>query len=309
MQLKSMLASSVALAACAGAAVVPRQDFADVVFSLPEPIPVDNFNERLLLPESVTWSVQEIIDGGGNATEAAPSPGVVARDAALLEARQIGNDDRILQTSTAYPFGAMGRIRINTAGSSSWCSGSLVGPRVVVMARHCLTSGASYRFQPAYYNSERLGGFDVTHSINVPGDNGDNGGCGWKDDWALLIIRTKPNLGYLGFRYMTDAMSDAALNWWNYGYGQDKHSSGQHPYSHNGFRVKKTTGCSSSEGGALEHYADTFGGNSGGPIWLNQDGGAYQYGVHVGAVRGVRAIASHGGTLINAIIKARNDFP
>ncbi|KAL8314308.1 hypothetical protein RB593_008103 [Gaeumannomyces tritici] len=307
MQLTSLLVSSAALAACAGAAAVaPRQDLGDVTFSLPEPIAVDNSNERMLLPEEVTWSVQEVLDGGGNATEAAPSADA---GAALLGARQIGVDERVLQTSTAYPFRAMGRVRINTASSSSWCSGSLVGARVVMMARHCLTSGASYRFQPAYYNSERLGGFDVSHTIHVPGENADNDGCGWKNDWAILIISTKPNYGFLGFRYMTDAMSNAALNWWNYGYGQDKQASGQHPYSHNGFRVKKTTGCGSSEGGALEHYADTFGGNSGGPVWLNEADGSYQYGVHVGAVRGVRAIASHGATLINAIIKARNDFP
>ncbi|KAL8411662.1 hypothetical protein RB596_001078 [Gaeumannomyces avenae] len=281
MQLTSLLVSSVALAACAGAAAAaPRQGLGDVTFSLPEPIAVDNSNERMLLPEDVTWSVQEVLDGGGNATEAAPSADA---GAALLGARQIGVDERVLQTSTAYPFRAMGRVRINTASSSSWCSGSLVGARVV--------------------------SFDVSHTIHVPGDNADNDGCGWKNDWAILIISTKPNYGFLGFRYMTDAMSNAALNWWNYGYGQDKHASGQHPYSHNGFRVKKTTGCGSSEGGALEHYADTFGGNSGGPVWLNEADGSYQYGVHVGAVRGVRAIASHGATLINAIIKARNDFP
>ncbi|KLU82136.1 hypothetical protein MAPG_01213 [Magnaporthiopsis poae ATCC 64411] len=177
------------------------------------------------------------------------------------------------------------------------------------MARHCLKSGGSYRFQPAYYNSERLGGYDVSQTISLGGKNEDNGGCGWKNDWALLILRTKPNRGYLGFRAVTNAMSNANLDWWNYGYPQDKSGSGQLPYSHNGFKVKKTTGCGSSEGGALETTVDSFGGQSGGPIWLNQDGGAYQYGVHVGAVKGVRAIASHGSTLINAIVKARKDFP
>ncbi|KAL8344041.1 hypothetical protein RB601_004521 [Gaeumannomyces tritici] len=310
------LLSLLPLAAACSAAAVARQEAAAAAPGssgihnwMAGPFPADNGRLRVAAPEVLTLSVAEVMEKGGNATVAAPSPEMAAAPAPaeVLGRRDVfGADDRVLKTDTTYPWSAMGRLLIQSPNGNYICSGSMVGARVLLAARHCVVDGASYTFSPAYYNGDRFPTAFATLVIRIPGKNEDNGGCGWKDDWALFILNRNPGNGYLGFKTFPDRLSGASADWWNYGYPGDKSPSG--PYAQNRFKVRKNPGCGSSEGGALLSDVDAAGGQSGGPIWIPESDGRYQYAVLVGG-SSQNTILSHGSALLNAIVAARRDYP
>ncbi|KAL8377689.1 hypothetical protein RB595_008398 [Gaeumannomyces hyphopodioides] len=304
------LLSLLPLAAACSAAVVPRQEAAatdsEIHNWMAGPFPADNSALRIAAPEVLTLSVGEIMEKGGNATVAAPSPDMVAPGGGVERRDVFGADDRVLRTDTTYPWSAMGRLLIQSPNGNYICSASMVGARVLLAARHCIVDGASYTFSPAYYNGDRFPTSFATLVIRIPGNNEDNGGCGWKDDWALFILNRNPGNGYLGFKTFPDSLSGASADWWNYGYPGDKSPSGT--YAQNRFKVRKSPGCGSSEGGALVSDADAAGGQSGGPVWIPESDGRYQYAVLVGG-SSQSTILSHGSALLNAIVGARRDYP
>lgn len=227
--------SLLSLAAACSAAVVPARREASGTDNaihnwMAGPFPADNsFLPAGAVPEVRTLSVAEVMEKGGNATVAPPSPDMVP---ASVERRDVfGADDRVLRTDTTYPWSAMGRLLIQSPSGNYICSGSMVGARVLLAARHCIVDGASYTFSPAYYNGDRFPTSFATLIIRIPGKNEDNGGCGWKDDWALFILNRNPGNGYLGFKTFPDSLSGASADWWNYGYPGDKSPSG--PYAQN----------------------------------------------------------------------------
>lgn len=77
----------------------------------------------------------------------------------------IGPDDRVLWDSQQYPYSAIGRISGSDGGS---CSAALVGPRHVATAKHCVPpEGVTTRFQPMYFDGERVVGSDSIELIDM----------------------------------------------------------------------------------------------------------------------------------------------
>ncbi|KAK8085945.1 trypsin-like cysteine/serine peptidase domain-containing protein [Apiospora phragmitis] len=217
----------------------------------------DQFWAAIAPPEAVTLTqadlaafhnVTEAPNGGGNA-------------AALQEKRwAIGNDDRVLWTNRDYPYSAMGKITF----PGSWCSASLIGPRLVATAKHCYQPGVPYRFNPAYDNGEVLPGSYATRVI-LSSDPASGGPCNEKEDWALFVLDAKlgDQLGYLGAKVYDAASQAGRAVFFNYGYPQDK-SGGSRPYRMEGISVtRKEPRCDST--GPLDTDMDVSPGNSRGP--------------------------------------------
>jgi hypothetical protein len=95
----------------------------------------------------------------------------------------IGNDDRVEVDSLAYPWSTIGRMASSTG---ALCSGALVGPRLVSVARHCIDApaGTTFTFAPNYRDGPRAGesGVNLVAYLNVPDYLTNN--CNRKYDWA-----------------------------------------------------------------------------------------------------------------------------
>jgi V8-like Glu-specific endopeptidase len=125
----------------------------------------------------------------------------------MSETRIGGVDDRVVWYMQEYPYSAIGRLSVTSEvpfNRTNFCSGSLVGPRHVMVARHCVNSESlevvrKATFAPNYFNGSRHGEQFVTDAI-IP-DHIDGGAtCYESNDWAILILadRAGDKFGYLG---------------------------------------------------------------------------------------------------------------
>lgn len=327
MRLSSVILSSAAglAAVCSGAAIkrtpqpAPRAPF--FRYDVPQAMEVtteedgDAESEDPSEPAAVIpGSYEQFVVLGGNVTEAPPmlpTSGLAATITAngTVQARAVhGQDDRYTESGLQYPYSALGRISMHYGGRKSWCSGSLVGPRLVATARHCVKPEGVYTFSPAYYAGNRFPQVSVTHVLHIDGEK-KNGTCGYSDDWAIFVIDRDLSAtnGYLGVKAFTEDMLEKDI-WWSYGYPQDRNRTGQIPFVNHNFKIWRPKGCN-PEHTPLLHAADSSPGQSGSAIWLEPDsqGRRYQYGVHVASSK-TNGIMSTGPAWLNAIVAARKKF-
>ncbi|KAK7949377.1 trypsin-like cysteine/serine peptidase domain-containing protein [Apiospora aurea] len=259
-------------------------------------------------PEAVTFN-QADLRTLHNITSAPGSEGDGSVPVSTIQERwAIGNDDRVLWTNREYPYSAMGKV----TRPGSWCSASLIGPRIVATARHCYESGVPYRFNPAYDNGETLPGANAIYVL-IPSGMPDEGPCNEKEDWVLFVLDANlgDQLGYLGAKtYDAESQAGRAI-FFNYGYPQDKNG-GNRPYRMQGISVtRKKPRCDAF--GPLDTDVDASPGNSGGPLWALEDGSRYQYGVTSNAWllndQLLYTSFAAGQNWVAAIIQARQDYP
>lgn len=144
-----------------------------------------------LIPQFVTLDAEilrSVVES--NITEVPPSD---FGDAAQGKRGIIGGtDNRVKWTDRNFPYSPIGRIQFG----GIWCSATLVGPRHVATALHCIPEqGTPITFQPAYAGGDTYPSSAVQYVLNsgVP-----IGAPCWEfSDWAIRMSFSPKTADYI----------------------------------------------------------------------------------------------------------------
>ncbi|MCC0065990.1 MAG: serine protease [Rhodovulum sp.] len=191
-----------------------------------------------------------------------------------------GNDDRVqVGNTTTYPWRTICKLEITAAdGARFGCSGAMIGPRTVLTNGHCVfmhdhggwvrnirvipgKNGASEPFGSAvstFYHSVK--GWTESQSSNY--------------DYAVVVLPSNAKLGnttgWMGLANLSfTSLLGLRVN--NSGYPGDKPSGTQWWNANNVLAVTDRR---------LFYRLDTFGGQSGSPVWRFRDGQRHIVAVH-----------------------------
>lgn len=241
-------------------------------------VPRDDLPEGLEMPGKVGAAVSGIHTPAGVVELELPPDGGTLDPHAI-----IGEDNRERITSTtSYPWSAVVSLIMKFPGSSDLYIGTgfFIGPRTVITSGHCV------------YDHD-LGGWAEWVEV-IPGRDGGSAPFGthyavnlkttvgwyyyaspsWDIGAVILGSDVGNSTGWFGFAYYGRNKSIGQIvN--TAGYPGDKPAGTQWFHYATIVRVKRTN--------KMFHNTDTYGGQSGSPLWRLIDGSRYVVGIHRGA--------------------------
>ncbi len=220
-------------------------------------------------------------------------------------------DDRYTFADTAFPWCTTGRV--DTPGGQG--SGAMIGPRHLLTCSHVIqwnSDGTAgwVKFTPSYFDgSEPFGtawGEWVYFEKKVfgPGIDNDEG----RHDYVVVVLNTRMGdlTGWMGSRTYSSSW-DGGLYWSHIGYPGDL-SAGARPSFQGSFALSATS--DPAEHRNIQHQADIWPGQSGGPVFGWWEGEEWPRAVSVQSWQNVSTNGSGGGShMVDLIIRARADFP
>jgi len=171
-----------------------------------------------------------------------------------------GIDSRVPMTNSQYPWSAIGRVTLDMGdGTTSVCTGTLVGRKVMVTNAHCVLKGgkpSQVTFQASYND----GKFAATSSSNWVTVGTLDPETDRSADWAVvqLLDPLGDTQGWLGMQVLDDVVLPLKVLYAGYS---------------NNFRdseVAGVDGCTVRtrlEDGTFGHNCSTGSGGSGGPLF------------------------------------------
>lgn len=192
----------------------------------------------------------------------------------------LGPDNRVrVGAITSYPWRAICALKITARNGRRFIgTGWLVGPRTVITAGHCVFMhneggwASSIEVIPALSDASRPYGSASSGNLRSV--------TGWTnsrnrdfDYGAIILPENRPlgnTVGFFGVAVRNDSfLMASALNL--SGYPSDKGGNQQW------FMAQRPTATSAN---VITYNIDTFGGQSGSPVWIFQNGQRYAVGIH-----------------------------
>lgn len=213
-----------------------------------------------------------------------------------------GNDDRYLFDDQSFPWRTTGLIR--TAGGR--CSGTTIGPRLVLTASHCVNwsvdgdSAGWITFTPGYFDGNgpwgEIAATNVIYWNQAPGSLTDQETA---FDYVVLVMEDNIGdvIGYPGYRTYDDAWNGGTF--WQYiGYPGEL-AGGERPAFQGDAVVSSVQdeSLNGQTGFVMGHFNEFTPGQSGGSAWGWWEDEPWPRVVGVGSTIGSTAVsAPHGST-------------